>query len=133
MKKRVLGIALVVLVGLAVSSVWAWRGPGGGWGPCWTASNPQVQAFAQEVAPLRQDLYQKQQAYQQLLNTPDADPAEVGRLAQEINQLRRQIWEKARQSGMANGYGHGRRGGHGAGMGYGPCAYGWNGPPSQAQ
>ncbi|MBC7360607.1 MAG: hypothetical protein H5U10_18915 [Desulfacinum sp.] len=131
--RKMVGIVLVVLVGLTVSSAWAWRGQGGGWGPCWTASDPQVQAYAQEVAPLRNELYQKQLTYRQLLSNPDADPAEVGRVAREMHQLRLQIWEKAQKAGVPCGYGAGGRHGRHKGMGFGPGFYGPAAPPSQAQ
>ena len=113
--KKVTWIVVLVLVLAGAGSVWA-RGPhGAGMGPCWAASTPEGQAFAEQVAPLRQLLYQKQLQYQQMLNDPNADPAALGSLAQEMHQIRQQIWQKAQDAGVPCGYGP-----HGAGMGWGP-------------
>lgn len=108
------------LVLVAAVPVWA-RGPyGGGMGPCWAQATPEGQAFAQDVAPLRQQLYQKQLQYQQMLNDPQADPAALGTLAREMQQIRQQIWQKAQDAGIPCGYGPKGRGmgwGMGAGAG----------------
>ncbi len=108
-------VMVLGLVLMAAAPVWA-RGPhgGGGMGPCWAQTTPEGQAFAQDVAPLRQQLYQKQLQYQQMLNNPKTDPAALGKVAQEMHQIRQQIWQKAQDAGVPCGYGP-----HGRGMGWG--------------
>ena len=119
------GMRWVVVLGLvfaAASSVWARGpyGPGTGMGPCWAQSTPEGQAFAEEVAPLRQQLYQKQMQYQQLLNDPNTDPTVLGTTAREMQQIRQQIWQKAQEAGIPCGYGpQGRGAGWGMGAGSG--------------
>ncbi|MGQ9750040.1 hypothetical protein [Desulfosoma sp.] len=116
------GMRWMVVLGLVVVAampVWA-RGPyGAGMGPCWALSSPEGQAFAKDVAPLQQQLYQKRLQYQQMLNNPNADPAALGTLAQEMQQIRRQIWQKAQDAGIPCGYGPR---GQGMGWGMGPGA-----------
>ncbi len=115
-------VLVFALVVAAASTVWA-RGPyGAGMGPCWAQATPEGQAFAQEVAPLRQQLYQKQLQYQQMLNDPKTDSATLGKTAREMQQIRQQIWQKAQDAGVPCGYGPQGRGpgwGMGAGAGSG--------------
>lgn len=123
--KRMQWVLVFALVLAAASSVWA-RGPYGtgmGMGPCWAQSTPEGQAFAKEVAPLQQQLYQKQLQYQQMLNDPKTDPATLGTTAREMQQLRQRIWQKAQEAGVPCGYGpHGRGPGWGMGAGTGSGA-----------
>jgi hypothetical protein len=138
MKKVLMILGLVALVGFVGAQAGA-QGPygGGGYhmgpGSCWMTDTPEGRRFAEETAPLRQSLYEKQRQRYELVNQPDADPAEIGVLTKEIHELRQQLWQMAEDAGFRGGYGRGMRGRH-YGMGPGcPWWGGGQGAPQQTQ
>lgn len=119
--KRVLAMLALVLMAMT-TVVWAQGTSSREAAPNWPATAEQKQAFWDEVAPLRQSMWQKQDELRALLSNKDADSTQIATLQQELFQLRQEIARKAEAAGMGYGRGRGMRGmGHGGGrgMGYG--------------
>jgi hypothetical protein len=97
-------------------------GPGGGW-----SGNTESRDFHNEIAPLFDELRSKWHRLQVLLDDPEPNAVEVGKLVKEMDSTRERIRQKAVESGMPMmGWGggfHHRGGGQYGGPGGCPRRY----------
>jgi zinc resistance-associated protein len=106
MRKLVITLAVVGVVGLVASQALAW-GPWrqGGWssmGSHYGAyTGGAYQNFLNDTAQLRQELAAKQGEYDALLAQPNPDPKRTAQVSQEIARLQEQIQTKAQSPGTA--------------------------------
>ena len=107
MRKLVIMLAVVGIVGLAASQALAWGPWGqGGWCPMMGGYNGAYtggayQNFLNDTAQLRQELAAKQGEYNALMAQPSPDPKQTAQVSQEIARLQEQIQTKAQSSGIA--------------------------------
>ena len=139
MRKRIIGIALIVFLGFfAVQQAEAGRGrigPGPNC-PAWDdvygqfqdgVAQKDIDAFLLATADLRKKLVMKHAEYEAVMSADVPDPAKAAEITGEIFQLRDQLQIKAKEAGLGTGYGRGgypcgwgRGGGYGPGYGRGP-------------
>ena len=106
MRKLVITLAVVAVVGLVASQALAWGPWGqGGWCPMGSHygayTGGAYQNFPNDTAQLRQELAAKHGEYNALMAQPNPDPKRTAQVSQEIARLQEQIQSKAQSSGMA--------------------------------
>lgn len=138
MKKRLLLLSLVVVLGFAATQVFAWNGKamrGGFNQACPLAGSygdygPEQQKFFEETQKLRTSLMADRAELNAILAGSDPDPKRVRELTENIAQTQIQLAKKARANNAFNRQGFGPRG-HGRHMmhgGYGRMGFGHGGP-----
>ena len=106
MRKLVITLAVVGVVGLFASQALAWGPWGqGGWCPMGryygASTGGAYQSFLNDTAQLRQELAAKQGEYNALMAQPNPDPKQTAQVSQEIARLQEQIQTRAQSSGVA--------------------------------
>jgi hypothetical protein len=100
-----------------------------GWdGPAWGAQSEEAKKFFEATVDLRKKLHEKMFEYREAYRTGDEKKAET--LDREIDELRAQLYAKAKETGFTGGWGGPRRGFGPRSAGYGPGACrgpGWGG------
>ena len=145
MKKLATTLGILLLVGVLVAPVFAYRGSWGGWsagpGSCWQDSetygnltesqNAELgrleQKFSNDTAKLRDEIWAKSEELNTLLNEANPDVKKVRALQKEITALRAEMDRqridfelKARKITPNSGYSRGYSRGYGRHMmGYG--------------
>lgn len=106
MRKLIIAVAVVGIVGLAASQAFAWGPWGqGGWCPMGghygASTGGAYQNFLNDTAQLRQELAAKQGEYNALMAQANPDPKQTAQVSQEIARLQEQIQTRAQSAGVA--------------------------------
>lgn len=103
MRKLVITLAVVGVLGLVASQALAWGPWGqGGWCPMGgyygAYTRGMHQNFLTDTARLRQELAAKQSEYNALTAQPNPDPKQTAQVSQEIARLQEELQTKAQAS-----------------------------------
>lgn len=137
MKRALIAIAAVVSIGLlglqmatAQPGGMMGRGMGPGYGPCGGPGGKALteeeikahDAFLDKTTELRKKLVMKRAEMKAVMHSENPDGKKAAKLSGELFELRNQLRQKAKESGLKTGYGNcgcGMGGGMGGGMGHG--------------
>src|SRR3990172_6625345 len=96
----VIGLALLLIAGLAFARPWGMMGPN-------AAVTAEQQKFFDETKDLRKQVHDKRFELRELYRTPNADKAKIDALESEVAAIRTQLQDKARELNVAGGRGFG--------------------------